>query len=129
MAVLLASIGMIVAYLGNGALDRAQTATAEKSYAQAVDDANRARRLMPWSPWPLIARGDAELASGDATDAAASYRHAISVDSGEWRAWLGLAIATKGRARAAALAYARQLYPKSVEIAETAATLKVETKE
>jgi O-antigen ligase len=128
-AVLLASMAMILAYLGNGALDRAQTAVTEKSYTDAVDEANRARRLMPWSPWPLIARGDAQLAAGDAIGAAASYRHAVSVDSGEWRAWLGLAIATRGAARAAALAHARRLYPKSAEIAETVATLKVKTKE
>jgi hypothetical protein len=122
--VLLASVGMMLAFLGNGALDRAQDDVTAKSYADAVDEANRARRLMPWSPWPLIARGDAQLAVGDAASAAGSYRHAISVDSGEWRAWLGLAFATRGRARATALAQARRLYPESAEIASAAARLK-----
>jgi hypothetical protein len=122
--VLLASVGMMLAFLGNGALDRAQDDVAAKSYADAVDEANRARRLMPWSPWPLIARGDAQLAVGDTASATGSYRHAISVDSGEWRAWLGLAFATRGRARATALAQARRLYPESAEIASAAARLK-----
>jgi len=128
VAVVLASMAMIVAYLGNGALARAQTAVTDKSYVSAIDDANRARRLMPWSPWPLISRGDAQLAAGDSKDAAASYRHAISVDSGEWRAWLGLALATKDGTRAAAFAHARALYPRSAEIAEAAARLKDATK-
>jgi Flp pilus assembly protein TadD len=114
---------MMLAFLGNGALDRAQDDVTAKSYAAAVDEANRARRLMPWSPWPLIARGDAQLAVGDTTSAARSYRHAISVDSGEWRAWLGLAFATEGRKRASALAEARRLYPRSAEIASAVARL------
>jgi O-Antigen ligase len=122
--VVVASMAMIVAYLGNGALDRAQTAVADKSYPAAIQDANRARRLMPWSPWPLIARGDAQLAAGDAHDARASYRHAISIDSGEWRAWLGLALASRGHARATALAEARRLYPTSSEIAAAVAKVK-----
>lgn len=125
--VVVASMAMIVAYLGNGALARAQTAVADKSYAAAVADANRARTLMPWSPWPLIVRGDAQLGTDDPRAAAASYRHAIAIDDGEWRAWLGLAFASRGHARAAALARARRLYPTSSEIADAAARLKVPT--
>jgi hypothetical protein len=124
---LLASLGTIVAFLGNGALGRAQNDVAAKSYANAVTEANRARRLMPWSPWPLIARGDAQFGVGDRAAAARSYRHAISIDPGEWRGWLGLAFATHGSARARALAKARSLYPTSAEISEAAARLKDET--
>ena len=122
--VVVASMAMIVAYLGNGALNRAENAVADKSYATAVNDANRARRLMPWSPWPLIARGDAELRAGAAADARASYRHAISIDSGEWRGWLGLALASNGRVRDTALARALALYPRSSEIRRAVAKLK-----
>jgi hypothetical protein len=118
-AVLVASLGAVVVYLGNGALDRAQHAVTAQSYADAVDEANRARRLMPWSPWPLIARGDAQLAVGSSGAAAASYRHAIAIDSGEWRAWFGLGLATKGRVQASALARAHRLYPTNSEIAGT----------
>ncbi len=122
-AVVVLSMGMVVAYLGNGNLARAQTAVQEKSYARAVVDANRARRLMPWSPWPLITRGDAELASGDAGHAAGSYRHAIAIDPREWRAWFGLAFASRGRARAEALAHARVLYPTNPQITAALAKL------
>jgi hypothetical protein len=125
--VLVVSLGMIVAFLGNGALSRAQAAVSAKSYREAVDEANRARRLMPWSPWPLIARGDAELGAGQTMAAEASYRHAISIDSGEWRAWLGLAFATRGRERRAAFAHARRLYPTSAELKSAARRLKIET--
>jgi hypothetical protein len=125
----LVSLGMIVAFLGNGSLSRAQDAVTSKSYVTAVGDANRARRLMPWSPWPLIARGDAEFALGQTTAAATSYRHAISIDSGEWRAWLGLAFATTGRQRTAAFAHAHRLYPASVELQAAALRLKIETKD
>jgi hypothetical protein len=121
------SLGMIVAFLGNGALDRAQDAVAAKSFAVAVDEADRAHRLMPWSPWPLIARGDAELGAGERNAAARSYRRAISIDSGEWRAWLGLAAAAHGPSRDRALVRARALYPKSHEIAALAAKLKDKT--
>lgn len=119
-----ASMAMIIAYLGNGALGKAESAVLDKSYATAVADANRARRLMPWSPWPYIMRGDAELVAGDPTAARASYRHAVAIDSGEWRAWLGLALSSTGRSRTAALARARSLYPTSLEIAAAAARLK-----
>jgi hypothetical protein len=125
--VVIVSLGTTVAFLGNGALARAQDAAAAKSFGDAVDDANRARRLMPWSPWPLITRGDAQLGAGDASEAAASYRHAISIDSGEWRAWLGLAFATTGQERKAAFARARGLYPNSSELNVAAARLHIET--
>jgi Tfp pilus assembly protein PilF len=79
---------------------------------------------MPWSPWPYITRGDAQLAAGDPAAASASYRHAIVIDSSEWRAWLGLALASRGRARTHALARARVLYPTSSQIERAAARLK-----
>jgi tetratricopeptide (TPR) repeat protein len=126
-AVVLASIGMIFVFLGNGALDRAEDAVAAKSYSEAIDEANRARRLMSWSPWPLIARGDAELGAGDLTAAERSFRRAISIDPGEWRAWLGLAFATKGRTRLEAFRHARRLYPRSAELARAAAELDIQT--
>jgi hypothetical protein len=124
-----ASLLAIGVFLGNGALDRAQKDVTAKSYVDAVREANRARRLMPWSPWPLIARGDADLAAGDNGDAAASYLHAVRVDAGEWRAWLGVAFASRGARRRAALAHARRLYPRSTEIARAAMILEDNTKE
>ena len=123
-AVLVLSMAMIVAYLGNGALARAQEAVQDKSYATAVSTADRAHRLMPWSPWPYITRGDAQLAAGDPAAARASSRHAIAIDSREWRAWLGLALASHGRARTQALARARSLYPTNTQIEQAVAQSK-----
>ena len=127
VAVVAASVAMAGAFLGNAALDRAEDAVAANSYAEAVDEADRARRLMPWSPWPLIARGDAELGAGQLPAAERSFRRAISVDRGEWRAWLGLAFATKGRTRLAAFQEAGRLYPRSGELREAATKLFDET--
>ena len=126
--VVIMGLGMTVVYLGNSALARAEDAVTAKSYSDGIADANRARRLMPWSPWPLIARGDAEFGAGEAQAAGASYRHAIAIDQGEWRAWLGVAFATRGSQRKAAFAHARRLYPNSVELQTAAARLKLDTK-
>jgi hypothetical protein len=128
VAILVASVATTFVFLGNGALDRAQEAVSQKHYFEAVEEANRARRLMPWSPWPLITRGDAQLAAGVPGPAAASYRHAIAIDPKEWRAWLGLAFATQGSARASALARARRLYPRSREIESAVSKLEDGTK-
>ena len=125
--VVVLSLGTIVAFLGNGALARAQDSIASKSYADAVDEADRAHRLMPWSPWPLIERGDAEFGAGETKAALESYRHAIEIDSGEWRAWLGIAFATTGHERKRAFAHALRLYPNSAELRDAAARLKAET--
>jgi O-Antigen ligase len=127
-AVFLVSLAAIAGYLGNSALARAQGEIAARAYVDAVNDANRAHKLMPWSPWPLIARGDAQLAGGASAQAATSYRKAIDIDSREWRAWLQLGLATRGKTRAAALARARHLYPTSQEIAEAVALLENQTK-
>ena len=127
-AVIVASLAAVVAFLGNSALSRAQSAVSAQRYVDATNQANRARKLMPWSPWPLIARGDAQLGVGDSRAAAASYRRAVSLDSDEWRAWFGVALATDGRARASALAHAHRLYPSNAEVADTIAKLKRETK-
>jgi hypothetical protein len=129
VAVAAASLATIVVFLGNGALGRAEDDVASKSYADAIDEANRARRLMPWSPWPLITRGDAEVGAGDLPAAERSFRHAISIDPGEWRAWLGLAFATRGRVRVQAFQRARRLYPRSAELDAAARRLKIETKD
>jgi hypothetical protein len=127
-AVIVASLATIAGFLGNSALSRAQDAVTGQRYVEAMNQANRARKLMPWSPWPLIARGDAQLAVGDSSAAAASYRGAVSLDSGEWRAWFGVALATDGRARASAVSHASRLYPANAEIADTIAKFKRETK-
>jgi tetratricopeptide (TPR) repeat protein len=120
---LLVSGFALVALIGNNALARSVDARAASRFGEAVREADRAHRLMPWSPRPWIARGEAELDLGDVAAARASFRRAIGVDAREWEAWLDLAVASAGQERSRALARARALYPRSIEIAETAAEL------
>lgn len=115
-----ASLAATLGGLGNSALAQAQSAVDRRDVERALDEAERARVLMPWSGRPWLARGEAEFAAGDPLAAAESFRRSIEIDERDWRAWLDLAIATEGPQRARALARARRLYPRSTEIARTA---------
>jgi O-Antigen ligase len=107
-----------VGLTGNTALAQAQAANHDHRYADAVRAATRARRWMPWSPAPLQALGTARLEQGNTSGATASFHAAISLDPKNWQSWLDLAASVHGKARAAAVARARTLYPRSPEIAE-----------
>lgn len=122
-AVAVASLAAIVGGLGSSALANSFSATERRELDDALADAERARQLMPWSGRPWLARGEAELAAGDLTAAAASFRRSIERDEDDWRAWLDLALVTDGEARATALRRARALYPRSTEIERTAREL------
>ncbi len=108
----------LVAVIGNGALARAQTATAAKRYSLAVSDAALARTWMPWSSEPVKALGEAQFDQGEVAAASASFSSAVSVDRGDWQAWLDLAATVSGAARRRAVAEAKALYPTSPEVAE-----------
>lgn len=116
-AVALAGFAFVAA-IGNGALARAHSANAAHRYAAAASAASTARAWMPWSPEPLKALGESQLERGREAAARTSFRHAISLDSQDWQAWLDLAASVDGRARRAAVARARALYPTSPEVAE-----------
>jgi O-antigen ligase len=106
-------------YIGNHEQERAQNALDANDPATALAAAETARLWSPWSPYPLTVRGEALLATGDVPGANAAFRDAIALDDDYWRAWLGLAVASKGPARVNALERARTLYPRSTEIDET----------
>jgi hypothetical protein len=106
-------------FLGNDALDRAQFALDASNPSAALDESRLAHRFAPWSPYPLTVKGEALLALGREGDAREAFRSAVDVDSGYWRAWLGLGVASSGKARTAAIREAKRLYPHSVEIVET----------
>ncbi len=108
----------LVGAIGNGALASADTANRQHRYASAEASARLAHRWMPWSSKPLLALGEAQLERGAPAAATASFRQAISIDSRDWQAWLGLAASAQGRTRARAIAHARSLYPRSPEIVE-----------
>ena len=107
-----------VAAVGNGALARARSANADHRYAAAAAAARTAQSWMPWSPDPLKALGEAQLEQGEGAAARATFRNAIAVDPGDWQAWLDFAASVGGPARRAAVARARALYPRSLEVAE-----------
>jgi len=116
---LVASIVGTVGLVGNGALAKGRSALERDRPATAISQADRAHRLMPWSPEPWLVRGEAELLGGDRASAATSFRRAIAADAGDWRGWHDLAVATTGRARERALRRALALYPHSAEIRRT----------
>ncbi len=127
-AVAAASGLAVVGLLGNSALAHTRNDTEHGQVDAALTQAARARRWMPWSPQPWIAQAEAQITAGDRAAARRSLRKAISIDAREWTAWLELAVASDGRARAQALAHARRLYPRSAEIADAAARLEAQAK-
>jgi cytochrome c-type biogenesis protein CcmH/NrfG len=109
----LAAFFALVGLVGNTALSRSATARAHGNLSAATTDARRARLVMPWSPAPWQALGQAQLAAGLRGDARASFRKAISIDPGDWTLWADLAGATTGAARAHALHEVLALYPRA----------------
>ena len=117
----LAAVGVAAAfafatYVGNSALAVSSDAATEGRYERAATEARRATRWTPWAsdPWEAIA--EAQLARGDEAAARESFRRAIRRDPRDWSLWYGLARASDGAERAAALARARRLNPRSTEV-------------
>ena len=119
LAVVAVAVVSIWGFLGNDALDRAEYALEVGNPTASISESRHAERFAPWSPFPLTVRGEALLALGDVRNARATFREAIDVDEGYWRAWLGLAVASSGAERKEAMLRAKRLYPRSGEIAET----------
>jgi hypothetical protein len=105
-----------IALIGNTALSRSATARTHGEQTAAAHDARRARLLMPWSPAPWAALGQAQRAAGHLPEARRSFRKAISMDPGDWELWYDLASATKGSERARSLRHVAALFPQSALI-------------
>jgi Flp pilus assembly protein TadD len=105
----LATIGL----LGNTALSRSRTALVRGDVSTALTDARRARALMPWSPQPWEALGNADLEQGLLPQARRSFRKAVAIDPGDWGLWSQLAAVTRGSERTAALRRVKILYPQA----------------
>jgi hypothetical protein len=95
----------------SAALDRADTAAAER-------DARRAADWAPWSTDALERRADAALVDGSVAEARRLYREALAKDDGDWELWLGLALASEGDSRRHALDRAASLNPLGTQIAQ-----------
>jgi O-antigen ligase len=108
---------VFVLHVGNVSLARSETARENGKLGPAVQEARRAERWLPWSNQPPLALGEAQLAAGDVTAAATSFRVAIARDRGDWEPWFQLALATSGSSRIDALRRAASLNPHSAELA------------
>lgn len=118
------AVAALYGWLGNGATSRAQDALDATHWSAAVANARRADGLMPWSPEPLLIESQALLGSGDRPAARAAAQAAVARDRGNWESWYDLALASAGRARAAALLRAAALYPKSQQIEDAQVKLR-----
>jgi hypothetical protein len=112
-AAVAAALLATVTLLGNSALSRSETARERGQPAKAVDEARRARWLLPWSPAPLEALGRAQTTAGLLSAARRSFRDALAKDDGDWQIWYELAGASTGRTRRQALRRAVVLFPRS----------------
>lgn len=116
-AAIVASVAALGALLGNSALAQARDAVDDSDQSVALRQADRAQALMPWSPWPWIVHGEAQLHRGDLVGAAADFRRATEIDAGEWQAWHYLGVATTGTERRRAIHRAAALYPRKAAAA------------
>jgi hypothetical protein len=104
-----AAIGQI----GNSALGASNSARSSGNWTRAATDARKAQQWMPWSPAPWSALGLAQLGAGFVPEARASFKKALSIDSGDWKLWYDLARASSGQPRKRALQHAVALFRQS----------------
>lgn len=114
-AVALGAVALVM-HAGNRAVSGGEQALARGDGAVAAARARRARAWMPWAAYPWQLLGEGHLSAGRASDARASLREALERDPEQWSAWYYLAVASEGRARAAALAQAARLNPLGPEV-------------
>jgi hypothetical protein len=120
-AVLVALAGVAFVGLVGASASAASQEAAEASppdYAEAEDEARKARRWAPWSSEPWQRLGEAELGAGELAAARASFRKAIAKEPTDWELWFRLAEAASGREQRRALAEALRLNPSSPELAD-----------
>jgi O-antigen ligase len=120
-AVLVALAGVAFVGLVGASASAASQEAAEASppdYAEAEDEARKARRWAPWSSEPWQRLGEAQLAAGELAPARASFRKAIAKEPTDWELWFRLAEAAGGREQRRALSEALRLNPRSPELAD-----------
>lgn len=117
-----APVGLAVlaalAFAGNQALERSIDAMDGLRWDEAARDARRARTLQPWSPEPWRVLGEVELAEGSLAASRRYFRSGIREDPDEFELWIGLGLASEGRARRAAFVRAYRLNPLSPDLEE-----------
>jgi tetratricopeptide (TPR) repeat protein len=118
LAIALAGVAF-VGLVGSSASSASQEAleSSPPDYAEAKDQARKAKRWAPWSSEPWQRLGEAQLASGELALARASFRKAIAKEPRDWKLWFRLAEASSGPEQRRALAEALRLNPRSPELA------------
>jgi O-antigen ligase len=101
----------LVSLVGNRALAESRERFAEGAFRESLVNGRRAERLLPWSAEPLGVVGAAEFRSGARERGRRTLRRAVARDPSDWLAWYRLALASRGRERAAAFERARRLNP------------------
>jgi O-Antigen ligase len=110
------SVAATISLVGNQALFAARDDVARRDYADAVDHAQRAEQLLPWSHEPEVALGDAAAGLGDRAAALRAYRDAVATNPLSWPAWLRLAQVARGEERTRAYARVRELNPREEKL-------------
>lgn len=112
------ALGTIATYglLGESAIASSADDLSAGATGRAVDHAEQAAALMPWSARSWLALGEAKAAAGDRGGAKAAFFRAASEDPGDWLTWYGVA-RTSGDAEArAAVARASALAPHNAAV-------------
>jgi hypothetical protein len=119
LAVMLAGVAF-VGLIGASASLASQDAleSSPPNYAEAKDQARKAKRWSPWSSEPWQRLGEAQLVAGELAAARGSFREAIAKEPNNWELWFRLAEASSGREQRRALAEALRLNPRSPELAD-----------
>jgi O-Antigen ligase len=107
-----------VALIGNIALSRADVAIQQDDGGRAASAAKTAVRWEPWSAQALEDLGDGRLLLGERTSGLTTLGEAAAKDPGDWQIWFDIAAATSGLRHREALARAKALNPRSLEIAD-----------
>jgi O-antigen ligase len=111
----IALVGLIASSAISASEEAAQSST--PNFAEAKEEARKARRWAPWSSEPWQRLGEAQLAAGELAAARHSFRKAIAKEPSDWELWFHLAEASSGGMRRDALAEATRLNPLSPELA------------
>jgi tetratricopeptide (TPR) repeat protein len=114
--VLILSAFAFVAAFGNSAVAASEDAVLARDWPRAEAEARRAEGWMPWSSEPWRHLGEAQLGRGQLRAARASFRRALAKDPQDWSLWFDIALATRGREQAQALARAERLNPLGSEV-------------
>jgi len=106
----------LVGLVGNGAVGASVAALRAGDPVASEREAIRASRWAPWSAEPWRWMGEARLARGDTAGARHAFAAAVRREPRNWTFWYGLALASDGVARRAALFHAWALNPRGDEV-------------